>query len=227
MNMKKKIVGLFSICFVLLLTIVYLTNENKKINDFEDTEINKQKQIKLKEDNTLSMMLEQTAGAGDYEMETRSSWPTDGYVFNAELSKCENGGELSWDDTKKVVTMSSNTSDKCFVYFDIQVVVVNYNFTLSTTSSYETTSIGHGTLSINGVDITNKIGNTFEYGVGDKLIYTNIGPCSGGHGISIYDSENNRIADLSEDWDSVEYVMTGNEVSIESYCEGTMEVIAE
>ena len=47
------------------------------------------------------MNLEQTAGAGDYKTVTQSSWPTEGYVFNSELSKCENGSELSWDDTKK------------------------------------------------------------------------------------------------------------------------------
>ena len=67
---------------------------------------------------TISMMLEQTSGAGDYVMTTRESWPTEGYFFNSELSKCENGGELSWDDTNKRVLMSGNTSDKCYVYFD-------------------------------------------------------------------------------------------------------------
>ena len=35
----------------------------------------------LVEENTLSMIIEQTAGSGDYKLETRSSWPTDGYVF--------------------------------------------------------------------------------------------------------------------------------------------------
>ena len=45
------------------------------------------------------MMLETEAGSGNYEMSTASSWPTEGYVFNSTLSKCENGGELSWDDT--------------------------------------------------------------------------------------------------------------------------------
>mgnify|MGYP004535279231 CR=1 FL=1 len=68
---------------------------------------------------TISMMLETEAGSGNYEMTTASSWPTEGYVFNTELSKCENGGELSWDDANKTVLMSGNVSDKCYVYFDI------------------------------------------------------------------------------------------------------------
>ena len=75
----------------------------------------------IKHENTLSMMLETEAGSGNYEMTTRSEWPTEGYVFNSELSKCENGGELSWDDTNKRVVMSGNVSDKCYVYFDVYV----------------------------------------------------------------------------------------------------------
>ena len=65
------------------------------------------------------MNLEQTAGSGDYKTVTQSSWPTEGYKFNAELSRCENGSTLSWDDTKKAVIVSGNLSDKCYVYFDI------------------------------------------------------------------------------------------------------------
>ena len=71
-----------------------------------------------KDDRMLSMMLETAHGSGNYEMTTRSEWPTDGYKFNTELSKCENGGELSWDDTNKTVLMTGNTSDRCYIYFD-------------------------------------------------------------------------------------------------------------
>lgn len=72
-----------------------------------------------KDDRMLSMMLETEAGSGNYEMTTRSEWPTDGYKFNSELSKCENGGELLWDETNKTVLMTGNTSDKCYVYFNM------------------------------------------------------------------------------------------------------------
>ena len=74
-----------------------------------------------KNNNLLTMDLEQTAGAGDYKTVTQSSWPTKGYKFNTELSSCENGSEISWDDTKKVVVVSGNLSDKCYVYFDIWI----------------------------------------------------------------------------------------------------------
>jgi hypothetical protein len=77
----------------------------------------------------IAMMLETAAGSGNYEMTTRSEWPTEGYVFNANLSKCENGSELSWDNENKKVLMSGNKSDKCYVYFDIkpqQVLLAYY-----------------------------------------------------------------------------------------------------
>ena len=69
----------------------------------------------------IAMMLETSAGSGNYEMTTRSEWPTEGYVFNANLSKCENGSELSWDNENKKVLMNGNKSDKCYVYFDVYV----------------------------------------------------------------------------------------------------------
>ena len=95
-------------------TLLY-TNNKYKVYEEEEP-----KQTKKHVD-TISMMLETEAGSGNYEMTTASSWPTEGYVFNTELSKCENGGELSWDDTNKRVVMSGNVSDKCYVYFDVYV----------------------------------------------------------------------------------------------------------
>jgi hypothetical protein len=67
-------------------------------------------------------MLEKTEGTGDYEVSTLSSWPTHDYTFNTTLSKCANGGELSWDDKNKIVLMSGNVSDKCYVYFDKKII---------------------------------------------------------------------------------------------------------
>lgn len=40
-----------------------------------------------------------------------SGWPTNGYEFNAELSRCENGGKLSWDSENKKI-MICNSADK-------------------------------------------------------------------------------------------------------------------
>ena len=116
--MKKKYriilyTSIFLLCVVASIILVV-----KKSNSVYEEE-SKPKVVKHK--SMLSMNLEQTAGAGDYKTVTQSSWPTEGYKFNAELSKCENGSTLSWDDTKKAVIMQGNVSDKCYVYFDIWI----------------------------------------------------------------------------------------------------------
>lgn len=124
--MKKKLVLVFS--FVVVLCVgVAIGKFNNTNNVYEEKSEQKQK----KNTNMLSMMLETEAESGNYEMTTRDSWPTSGYKFNSTLSKCENGGELSWDDVNKRVLMSGNTSDKCYVYFDIAVLNLsldNYTF---------------------------------------------------------------------------------------------------
>ena len=113
------IIGSFSMFFY-----NYLTNSNDSYENVNNNEV-------IRYDDTISMMLETEAGSGNYEMTTANGWPTDGYVFNTILSKCENGGELSWDDTNKRVLMSGNVSDKCYVYFDkvvIKPVIKNVSF---------------------------------------------------------------------------------------------------
>ena len=121
--MKKKYIVLSIITLVLLITFVTSFNYFKTSNTYVENNSNNQTKITK----GISMNLEKTAGAGDYKQVTQSSWPTEGYKFNAELSKCENGGEISWDDTKKAVIVSGNLSDKCYVYFDIyQLTLAEY-----------------------------------------------------------------------------------------------------
>ena len=113
--MKKKYIIFSIVTLVLLVSFLsyskYLKTTNVCKEDVKTTKITK----------GISMNLEQTAGAGDYKTVTRSSWPTEGYKFNTELSRCENGGELSWDDINKKVIVTGNVSDKCYVYFDIWI----------------------------------------------------------------------------------------------------------
>lgn len=105
--MNKKII-ILGVLIGIVLTL-FLNSNNKS------EEISKTNQ----KNKLLTMNLEQTAGSGDYKTVTQSNWPTDGYIFNSDLSKCENGSELSWNDTKKAVVVSGNLSDKCYIYFDI------------------------------------------------------------------------------------------------------------
>ena len=104
------------LCIVLNLGAFIIIKVNKEEASFDD-DTSSSKHIVNEQ--TLSMMIEKTAGAGDYKLEERTSWPTDGYMFNATLSKCENGGELGWDEFKGVITMTGNMSDKCYIYFDV------------------------------------------------------------------------------------------------------------
>ena len=113
--MKKKYIIFSIIILVLLITFVTSFNYFKTTNTYVEDNSNNQTKITK----GISMNLEQTAGAGDYKTVTQSGWPTEGYKFNTELSRCENGSTLSWDDTKKAVIVSGNLSDKCYVYFDI------------------------------------------------------------------------------------------------------------
>ena len=112
--MNKKKVAIILIVFIaIFLTIMLVVNrDNVEITNEVG---NKSK----KSNNLLTMNLEQTAGAGDYKTVTQSEWPTEGYKFNTELSRCENGSELSWDDVNKKILMSGVSADKCYVYFDI------------------------------------------------------------------------------------------------------------
>ena len=113
--MKKKYIIFSIVTLVLLVALITSFNYFKTTNTYIDDSVNNQTKITK----GISMNLEQTAGAGDYKTVTQSGWPTEGYKFNAELSRCENGSTLSWDDTKKAVIVSGNLSDKCYVYFDI------------------------------------------------------------------------------------------------------------
>ena len=74
--------------------------------------------------NALTMMYETEYQSGEYQVSSDTLWPQDGYTFNAELSRCENGSVLTWDDENKKVLLQANTSDKCYVYFDVNPLLL-------------------------------------------------------------------------------------------------------
>ena len=113
MNKKKKLI--LSLCSLILLLFVFILYGYKY-----------KKQVYVEENNqintgtSISMMLETKRGSGDYQPSNSSEWPKEGYLFNSELSKCENGGTLLWNDETKSVVLNTRVSDKCYVYFDVQ-----------------------------------------------------------------------------------------------------------
>ena len=120
--MKKKYIIITTVTLVMVITFITYFNYLKNNRIYKEENVNKSIEVAK----SISMMLEQTAGAGDYKTVTQSKWPSGGYKFNFELSMCENDSTLKWDDTKKAVIVSGNLSDKCFVYFDKLPKLVDY-----------------------------------------------------------------------------------------------------
>ena len=112
---RKKVIILSSFTIILLVFVIILYSSKYKKQVYSENENNE-----IRTGASISMMIETKAGSGNYEVSTSSEWPTDGYMFNANLSKCENGGELSWNDETKSVVLTTGVSDKCYVYFDIE-----------------------------------------------------------------------------------------------------------
>ena len=160
--MKKKYIIFSIVTLVLLVALITSFNYFKTTNTYIDDSFNNQTKITK----GISMNLEQTAGAGDYKTVTQSGWPTEGYKFNSELSRCENGSEISWDDTKKAVIVSGNLSDKCYVYFDIyQPTLAEY------IKSQYTGNQGDNALYYHNSTLTNGAGdNSYRYaGASDSV----------------------------------------------------------
>ena len=124
MNKKKVLIGVSSVFVIaLLITTLILTlgSENDNVVYQTEPEIEKQEN---QVGGFLTLMLETEAGSGQYQKSTSSTWPGDDYIFNENMSACENGGELTWDSSTNSVKLLANSSDACYVYFDIVQQIV-------------------------------------------------------------------------------------------------------
>ena len=101
---KFLVISLLIIVLPLVLILFYDNNYHEIITNSNYNSI--------KNTNTLNMMYETEYDSGEYQVSNDTTWPESGYIFNAELSKCENGSKLIWDDKNKRVVMQANTSDK-------------------------------------------------------------------------------------------------------------------
>lgn len=114
---KKVIIGIASILVVISGCLFAMFNSGNRSYEVITNETEKKKM----NTNALTMMYETEAGSGEYTESSDNTWPLEGYVFNEELSRCENGSKLSWDNTTKRVMVEANVSEKCYVYFDVVV----------------------------------------------------------------------------------------------------------
>ena len=108
--MKKIIIPILS---TLIIVTCIIVNNSKVINN----------NVEIKEDKTnsnlISIMLETEDNSGVYQTSTLSTWPTDGYKYNSQLSHCENGGTLTWDEETNTISYNGNKSEKCYIFFDV------------------------------------------------------------------------------------------------------------
>ena len=116
--MSKKKLLFFSI-FIIIILVFVLTiyniiykNNNIYLNNKDEAP------------NFISIMLEETVGSGEYKVSKSNKWPSKGYVFNKEMSYCNNGSTLTWNKNDNSVSVNINKTDKCQVYFDIYVPTI-------------------------------------------------------------------------------------------------------
>ena len=174
--MRKKLAIVSSVFIACTITINVISN-NEKI-EFQD----ENNPVVRKKKNLLSYYLENDSG--DYIMSSGENWPTTGYLFNATLSKCENGGELTWDDTRKVILMTGNMSDKCYIYFDKLILptitasvteVTDSTITINSTSNKGTFDVNKYYYSKdNGTTFTESKSNTYTFSSLDDSTTYNI-----------------------------------------------------
>ena len=160
--MKKKIIVLtFIICLVVFVACLYVYKDNdtayKNItnNNLEEEIINL--------NSGISMMYETGPNTGKYSESKSSLWPENGYIYNGDLSRCENGGILSWDSTTNKITLLNNISDKCYVYFDTYIIPIINNVVASNITSNSIT------LTVNATNGDNQITNYYFSNGGDYI----------------------------------------------------------
>jgi len=126
---------------VVLCGICFVTCNFHAATNIEDTPTNKINQ----NNNMLSMMLETDSGSGQYEMTSLSSWPTNGYVFNEQMSKLT---------ISISATSGTGTITKYFYSKDDGASYVE-----STSNTYTFTNLAKGTYKIKAyvLDSNNKI----------------------------------------------------------------------
>ena len=114
--MKRKILLLSGVLLTLsLVTIIFFNSIDNKENNIISN-INKNEQVI--NSNMITMMYETESGSGEYVETKDTTWPESGYIFNENISGCENGGELEYNSQNNTVNLLSNSSDRCYVYFD-------------------------------------------------------------------------------------------------------------
>ena len=112
--MSKKNILIFFLVLIVLIQSIGIYSLLKVIGD-RDVEVSNNNSKTYK---NLAIMYETDEDSGEYVPLEDNDWPSEGYKYNETLSKCENGSTMTYDEPNNKVNVTSNVSDKCYVYFD-------------------------------------------------------------------------------------------------------------
>ena len=139
-NKKIILIVFFTLLFVII-GIKYNIDISKNEHFIYEGIINEVIYKNENSNNTISMMFETGLDTEEYVEADSSVWPGDDYAFNSELSRCENGGNLSYNYQTKKITLLNNISDKCYVYFDVYNKAKIDNVTSNVTTNSITVNV--------------------------------------------------------------------------------------
>ncbi len=206
--MKKKIT--LTTTFIIISSLIILLTYKKDNNvTFSDTSKNN--------NNILSIMLETSSGSGNYQESLSNTFPTNGYIFNENLSNCENGSKISWNEENKSVSVKSNKADKCHLYFDI------YEPTLAETIiNLYTGTQGENSIYYHDSNLTNGANdNSYRYAGSDPNNYVCFGSddatCPNDNLYRIIGVFNNQIKLIKYDYANSNLPGTNGDYSTETY----------
>ena len=116
MHMKFKVMLISSV--ILTIVVISMITINNRDKNEKNIIKSKEEEKEIVKSNMLTLMYETEAGSKEYVATKDNTWPEEGYIFNKNLSGCENGGELEYNSQNNTVNLLTNKSDKCYVYFD-------------------------------------------------------------------------------------------------------------
>ena len=118
MKISKRMIIIAVLCFSIIplcasiISSYYFSKVDRKVEVRQKIDVKDE----VVGTNTLSIYLETAEGSGEYTLSDSDVFLTDGYTFNEEKSKCENGGLLSFDESIGKVRMSASASDRCYIF---------------------------------------------------------------------------------------------------------------
>ena len=168
----KRIINRLIIAILVLSNIILLYNNY----DLKKEVLSYKENYKKSKKNMISMMLETDTNSKTYIQSTDSTWPSDGYVFNEEMSKCEQGSTLKWDEKNKKIVMEGNTSDKCYVFFDKYnpIKINNHSITSSGNKITITIDASSGTGTISKYYYSKDDGVTYIESTSNNYVFTSL-----------------------------------------------------